>query len=77
MGRGGLLLVCWVDVIIFLEWSSPKYDGLELVEWSHKVEWSFQSGAAFGGVECFQTGPICQGGVWFMGNEGWERETIE
>ena len=57
MGRGGLLLVCWVDVIIFLEWSSPKYDGLELVEWSHKVEWSFQSGAAFGGVECSQIDP--------------------
>jgi len=34
-----LLLVYWPDKI-FLEWSSPKHDGLELVEWSQKVEWS-------------------------------------
>ena len=50
MGRAGLLLVCWADRI-FLEWSSPKHNGLEL------VEWSFESGAAFDGVEGSQTAP--------------------
>ena len=47
----GCCLCAGLIGFIFLEWSSPKHNGLEL------VEWSFESGAAFGGVECSQTAP--------------------
>jgi len=40
----------------FMEWSSPKHNGVKLLEWSSKVEWSLWSRAIFLEVELSQTG---------------------
>ena len=45
-----------------VEWSSLKYDGVKLLEWSPKVEWNLWSRAAFLEVELSQTDPNCSTG---------------
>ena len=61
----GPLLAYWASrangtgLIGCVEWSSPKHDGVKLLEWSPKMELSLWSRTIFLKMELSQTNPNC------------------